>query len=25
MLGSSFTTPRGFTARGVLVVRNLLL
>ncbi len=25
MLGSSFKTPRGFTARGVLVVRNLLV
>ena len=25
MLGSSFKTPRGFTARGVLVVRNLIL
>ena len=25
MLGSSFKTPRGFTACGVLVVRNLLV
>lgn len=25
MLGSSFKTPRGFTARGVLVIRNLIL